>query len=261
MPAERHAKEARKPDNSRYTFIDYDDNPARLRDHDESIRIGSHVVHYADEEYAQGMGIKGVPVLAKLPSIVLPWSFPYDNMHLPWENIVPKLFKHYRGVFQTEPKPRQRIIDDEIPQLDVDDPQPDLVVPLPREVRAPSQPGLDIARPPRRVHAARPKEQTNYLPYVITLSEQRDEDALYDTLLHQLEKHVPDNHAHLIEQEPPENPKAFQVWFLDEVKNTKRRQKHMNRTAMNALRTYLIMEHGHDPNEPLSNDLIETIKC
>ncbi|KAL7270371.1 hypothetical protein RUND412_006929 [Rhizina undulata] len=44
-------------------------------------------------------GIKGISILTRLEAIDFPRSFPPDCMHLFFENIVPDLFKIYRGNF------------------------------------------------------------------------------------------------------------------------------------------------------------------
>jgi len=43
------------------------------------------------EELAKASGIKGVPLLSDLGSLRFPQSFPYDFMHLIWENLIPNL--------------------------------------------------------------------------------------------------------------------------------------------------------------------------
>lgn len=100
-PPEVIAREASKPgkDEAAYEFIDYDEAPASLRT-DKSFRdIAAHIVKWEDKKYAKIQGIKGEAILGKLPSIIFPWSFPPDIMHLSFENVVPKLMRHYRGVF------------------------------------------------------------------------------------------------------------------------------------------------------------------
>jgi hypothetical protein len=43
------------------------------------------------EELAKAYGIKGTPFLSALGSLRFPQSFPYDFMHLIWENLIPNL--------------------------------------------------------------------------------------------------------------------------------------------------------------------------
>ena len=45
-------------------------------------------------------GIKGVSVLSCISSITFPSSFPFDFMHLIWENLIPNLIKFWTGTFQ-----------------------------------------------------------------------------------------------------------------------------------------------------------------
>src|SRR5260221_10375356 len=45
-------------------------------------------------------GIKGVPLLSALGSLRFPQSFPYDFMHLIWENLIPNLVLFWSGRFK-----------------------------------------------------------------------------------------------------------------------------------------------------------------
>jgi hypothetical protein len=45
-------------------------------------------------------GIKGVPLLSLVSTLTLPLSFPFDFMHLIFENLVPNLVAHYTGNFK-----------------------------------------------------------------------------------------------------------------------------------------------------------------
>jgi hypothetical protein len=45
-------------------------------------------------------GIKGVPILAELKSLSFPLSFPYDFMHLIWENCIDNLILLWTGKFK-----------------------------------------------------------------------------------------------------------------------------------------------------------------
>jgi hypothetical protein len=53
----------------------------------------------AHERLAKANGIKGTPLLACLAAIHFPWSFPYDFMHLVWENVAKNLFSLWSGTF------------------------------------------------------------------------------------------------------------------------------------------------------------------
>ena len=52
------------------------------------------------EDLAKKYGIKGIPVLSYIPSLNFPASFPYDFMHLIWENLVKNLVLHWMGKFK-----------------------------------------------------------------------------------------------------------------------------------------------------------------
>ena len=49
---------------------------------------------------SKAYGIKGVPALSYLKSLTFPLSFPYDFMHLIWENCIPNLILHWTGEFK-----------------------------------------------------------------------------------------------------------------------------------------------------------------
>ncbi|KDQ09487.1 hypothetical protein BOTBODRAFT_117190 [Botryobasidium botryosum FD-172 SS1] len=49
---------------------------------------------------AKDCGVKGVPILAALSSLEFPTSFPYDFMHLVWENVVKSLILLWTGEFK-----------------------------------------------------------------------------------------------------------------------------------------------------------------
>ena len=59
----------------------------------------NHIQDTGDKKAADLTGITGLSILAELPSIDFPRSFPPDSMHLFFENVVPALVRHYRGVF------------------------------------------------------------------------------------------------------------------------------------------------------------------
>jgi hypothetical protein len=52
------------------------------------------------ERLAKSYGIKGIPILSYLSTISFPDSFPYDFMHLIWENVVKNLFVLWFGDFK-----------------------------------------------------------------------------------------------------------------------------------------------------------------
>jgi len=66
----------------------YDVRNLPLRSHAQFMLQAAEVettpVRARAEEVAKGYGIKGLPILAKLDSLIFPTSFPYDFMHLIW---------------------------------------------------------------------------------------------------------------------------------------------------------------------------------
>ena len=73
-----------------------------------------HIEETGHKEAADLTGISGLAILAQLPSIEFPRSFPPDSMHLFFENVLPALVRHYRGVFSkqttTQREPEQQAI-------------------------------------------------------------------------------------------------------------------------------------------------------
>lgn len=49
---------------------------------------------------SQRYGIKGIPLLSSLGSMSFPLSFPFDFMHLIWENLIPNLIALWTGNFK-----------------------------------------------------------------------------------------------------------------------------------------------------------------
>ena len=78
----------------------YDPANLPLRTHKQFLDQGCHVqlVPTAAEEQRclKACGIKGIPVLSHLPSIFFPSSFPFNFMHLIWENL-PNLILLWTG--------------------------------------------------------------------------------------------------------------------------------------------------------------------
>ena len=74
------------------------------RTHDQFLNQAEQVINAitATEEDRLTMtyGIKGIPLLALLGTLNLPLSFPFDFMHLIFENLVPNLVAHYTGNFK-----------------------------------------------------------------------------------------------------------------------------------------------------------------
>lgn len=75
-----------------------------LRTHHEFLQqaedVQSAPTGTASKRLAREYGIKGVSVLSQLSSINFPRSFPYDFMHLIWENLIPNLTELWTGTFK-----------------------------------------------------------------------------------------------------------------------------------------------------------------
>lgn len=82
----------------------YDASSLPLRTHKEFLEQGRAVetapTNLAREELAKRYGIKGIPVLSSLSSLSFPSSFPFDFMHLIWENLIPNLILFWTGEFK-----------------------------------------------------------------------------------------------------------------------------------------------------------------
>ena len=70
-----------------------------IRDNDKFREDAQHIEETGHTAAADHTGITGLAILARLPSIDFPRSFPPDSMHLFFENVIPALVRHYRGVF------------------------------------------------------------------------------------------------------------------------------------------------------------------
>jgi hypothetical protein len=82
----------------------YDPNNLPIRTHDE-LRSQANEVQTAltrtdAELLAKAYGINGTSILFYLPSIVFPVSFPYDFMHLIWENLIQNLVLLWTGGYK-----------------------------------------------------------------------------------------------------------------------------------------------------------------
>jgi hypothetical protein len=82
----------------------YDPLRLPLHSHDRLLEqaneVQSTAMNAEAERLAKQYGIKGVPVLSYLPTLDFPTSFPYDFMHLIWENLVKNLILHWTGEFK-----------------------------------------------------------------------------------------------------------------------------------------------------------------
>jgi hypothetical protein len=62
--------------------------------------VESAPIEIWQEELAKAYGIKGVPLLSALGSLRFPQSFPFDFMHLVWENLIPNLILFWSGCYK-----------------------------------------------------------------------------------------------------------------------------------------------------------------
>ena len=69
------------------------------------------------EELAKAYGIKGVPLLSALGSLRFPQSFPFDFMHLVWENLIPNLILFWSGCFKGLDEGQPYVLDPHIWQV------------------------------------------------------------------------------------------------------------------------------------------------
>ncbi len=91
--------------------VEYCPEKLLLRSHD-GFMAHAKVVESAPTEtqreaLAKEYGIKGIPLLSALGSLRFPQSFPYDFMHLVWENLILNLVLfwsgHYKGMDEGQP--------------------------------------------------------------------------------------------------------------------------------------------------------------
>lgn len=82
-----------------YTGVAYDRAALPMRTDAVHRAHAAHIEETNHARAAEVTGINGLVILAQLKSIDFPRSFPPDSMHLFYENIVPDMCKHYRGVF------------------------------------------------------------------------------------------------------------------------------------------------------------------
>ena len=92
-------------DTNRTHYVPLSTNLAGLsRCHEELMRQAKEVdqapTQAAADRLAKEYGIKGTPILSFLDSITLPQSFPFDFMHIAWENVIKTLVAHWTGEFK-----------------------------------------------------------------------------------------------------------------------------------------------------------------
>lgn len=82
----------------------YDPCDLPFRSEEEMLQQGKEVMLAPNQTEAERLsrkyGIKAVPVLSNLKSLSFPLSFPYDFMHLLWENCVDNLILMWTGNFK-----------------------------------------------------------------------------------------------------------------------------------------------------------------
>jgi len=82
----------------------YDAAALPLRTEDEMLRQAREVQNASNKtqkgKLSKAYGIKGVSILSNIKSLSFPLSFPYDFMHLIWENVVPNLILLWTGEFK-----------------------------------------------------------------------------------------------------------------------------------------------------------------
>ena len=84
--------------------VEYRPEKLPLRSHDQFMAqakaVESAPTEVQREELAKAYGIKGTPLLSALGSLRFPQSFPYDFMHLVWENLIPNLILFWSGRYK-----------------------------------------------------------------------------------------------------------------------------------------------------------------
>jgi hypothetical protein len=92
-------QEAKDREGSGYPWVQLDRNSLNKRTDATSRSTAKHIVDDMCIDCPKKFGIRGPAILLELSSIDFPRSFPTDLMHLAYENVIPALFRHYRGVF------------------------------------------------------------------------------------------------------------------------------------------------------------------
>lgn len=84
--------------------LQYDPANLPIQVHDELMAQAKEVQNAPTktvyDRLSKQYGIKGVPILATLTSISFPASFPFDFMHLIWENLIPNLILFWTATFK-----------------------------------------------------------------------------------------------------------------------------------------------------------------
>lgn len=86
------------------TVAVYDATRLPLRNEAEMLRQAKEVRDASNKtqqgRLSKAYGIKEVSILSNLKSVCFPLSFPYDFMHLIWENLIPNLILLWTGEFK-----------------------------------------------------------------------------------------------------------------------------------------------------------------
>lgn len=102
VPLNRSSHPAVQADPSLVTI--YDPKNLPLCTHDRLLAQGKAVQRASTlaeaDRLSKKYGIKGVPALSFIPSLDFPGSFPYDFMHLIWENLIKNLILLWTGEFK-----------------------------------------------------------------------------------------------------------------------------------------------------------------
>lgn len=77
----------------------YDPNGLPIRNHHKSKEYAAHVEATEDTEIIQGTGIKSYTPFWDLPSVIFPWSYSIDSMHLFYMNIAQYMRDHWANNF------------------------------------------------------------------------------------------------------------------------------------------------------------------
>lgn len=82
----------------------YDPRNLPLHTHDwfmtQAEEVDATMTNVDADHLSWKYGIKGHPILSHLHSLHFPLSFPYDFMHLIWENLLKNLILHWTGAFK-----------------------------------------------------------------------------------------------------------------------------------------------------------------
>jgi hypothetical protein len=82
----------------------YDATALPLQTEDEMLHQAREVQKASNkaqkDKLSKAYGIKGVSILSNIKSLSFPLSFPYNFMHLIWENVIPNLILLWTGEFK-----------------------------------------------------------------------------------------------------------------------------------------------------------------